>query len=231
MRIPVSALPRQLKCPRCGQLNTIPDGAKPSCSNCGFGTNAAGAGTAAPAAAGFQAAPAQGYGAPQGYGTPQGYGAPPAFGAPNPQFGMATSPPKGQAVTAMVLGIASCCIWIIPFIGIFISGGCAIAAIVLGVMAMKKAKTGQAGGKGMAITGMILGIITLVFVLLGIILMLAAPGILNELCKSEAQANNPSCADYRTDTSTAMGGSDGIRSEITLRLARLPIPGIWHLVG
>lgn len=47
-------MPRQVKCPRCSTINTVADGAKPICVNCGFGSP--GAGYVAPASqpAGYQ---------------------------------------------------------------------------------------------------------------------------------------------------------------------------------
>ena len=67
---------------------------------------------------------------------------------------------KGFAITSLVLGIVSLVLFCIPYLAIL----CAIAAIVFGVIGLKKA------GKGMAIAGLILGIVALilyVFVILG----------------------------------------------------------------
>lgn len=63
----------------------------------------------------------------------------------------------GLAVASMVLGILSvvmCCLW-------FLSIPMAIIAIVLGVVARGKVAQGQAGGGGMATTGIVCGIIGL----------------------------------------------------------------------
>lgn len=63
----------------------------------------------------------------------------------------------GLAVASMVLGILSvvmCCLW-------FLSVPMAIIAIVLGVIARGKAARGEAGGGGMATTGIVFGVIGL----------------------------------------------------------------------
>lgn len=115
-----------------------------------------------------QYAPTQGYptaafGEPQGY-APQGY-APQApvgqgYGQPGGYPGYAMAPmamgtplPTGMAVAAMVCGIVGvvlslCGWWTIPLSAV---------GIVLGVLAFKKANRGQAGGRSMALTGIITG--------------------------------------------------------------------------
>lgn len=64
---------------------------------------------------------------------------------------------KGLAITALVLGI-------LGLLGsIFVVGGLlSIAAIVVGIIALVKAKKPTHGGKGMAITGIVLGVIGVV---------------------------------------------------------------------
>ena len=66
--------------------------------------------------------------------------------------------PIGLAITSMILGIVSlfpgCCM---ASVGIMSLLG--IAAIVLGFMANSQAAQGRAGGRGMAITGIITGIV------------------------------------------------------------------------
>lgn len=64
----------------------------------------------------------------------------------------------GMAVAALVLGIVAIVMFWIPFIGVI----CGIAAIVTGVMSMRKINQGNLPGKNMAITGLVTGIIGLV---------------------------------------------------------------------
>ncbi len=69
--------------------------------------------------------------------------------------------PQGMAVTAMICGILSltgfCCFTGIP-------------AVICGRIAMKQADRGEAGGKGMALAGVIMGIISLVGIV-GVVLL------------------------------------------------------------
>lgn len=78
---------------------------------------------------------------------------------------------KGLAVASMVCGIVGFCIAFIPFAGAFISLVLAVLAVVMGGIAISKANKQPAefGGKGMAITGLVLGIIQLAFVVLVLI--------------------------------------------------------------
>lgn len=118
-----------------------------------------------------------GYGSPQqsGYGTPQQpYGQPgmppqmpPAYGMPQPDL------PKGKAIASMVLGIigvAFLCVPI-PYLGGLISLVCGITALILGASGMKGANNGTDGGKGMAITGLVLGCIVCGLAAIGLILI------------------------------------------------------------
>jgi len=91
---------------------------------------------------------------------------PPPMGAP--PMGYQTPAPQqsqGMAVGSLVCGIISIltsfavCLW-------FISAPVGIVAVVLGLIAKGKADRGEAGGKGMAKTGMILGIIGIVLSIL-----------------------------------------------------------------
>ncbi|THV24287.1 DUF4190 domain-containing protein [Glycomyces paridis] len=125
---------------------------------------------------GYSPQPQQpGYGQPS---QPQPYGAapqlpPPAPGYP-PPYGAAPGPygpqlPKGLSVASMVLGIIAVALFCVPFVNFV----CGILAAVMGGVAIKKVNAGQAGGKGMAITGLVLGIIELAWASLWIILYLS----------------------------------------------------------
>lgn len=189
-----------VRCPKCSNVFTPAPGQPTRCPKCGFGAG----GPARPAA------PAMGGPAPGGYAPP--YGQPPMMHGP---------PPKGQAVTSMVLGIVSCCIWIVPFIGIWVALASGITAIVMAVLAMKKIKLGQAAGRGMAITGLVLGIITTAVAALLLILMLFAVSILENLCKD--QPSNPACKDYADDTATP------VRTAAVGLLLAVPSRATWRL--
>jgi len=68
--------------------------------------------------------------------------------------------PTGNAVAALVCGILS-----LTFCGCFTG----IPAVILGWKAMKDADRGVAGGKGMAVAGLITGSICLVVTVLGVL--------------------------------------------------------------
>ena len=90
---------------------------------------------------------------------------------------------KGFAITALVLGIASLVLFCIPYVAIL----CAIAAIVFGVIGLKRA------GKGMAIAGLILGIVALilyVFVILGSVALIGMSASVLEESLQELETLN-----------------------------------------
>ncbi|MFW0112148.1 DUF4190 domain-containing protein [Rothia sp. CCM 9416] len=107
-----------------------------------------------------------------------GYSQYPAGGYPT-YAAAETNKPKGLAIASMVLGI-------IGFIsGWAVIGGIfALVAIVLGIVALVKTKTGG-GGKGFAITGIVTGALGLLISILMLILfgwMFAAIGPAMENC-------------------------------------------------
>lgn len=66
---------------------------------------------------------------------------------------------KGLSIASMILGIVSvvlCCVW-------YISVPCSVLAIIFGIIGKKK------GGRGMAIAGLVLGIIALALYVLAIL--------------------------------------------------------------
>ena len=127
-------------------------------------------------------APTHGYAEPsyeqtQGYAAPyaaQGYQQPGAYaGYAMAPTGMTAPLPTGMAVAAMVCGIVGvalslCGGWSIPL---------SIVGIVLGALGQQKAKRGEAGGRGMALAGVITGsvglAISVVVILIYILAMLA----------------------------------------------------------
>jgi len=102
-----------------------------------------------------------------GYG-PQGTGWP-ADPAP--------SRPSGQAVAALVIGIVSVLLCLIPVVNaISIVGG--VVAVVLGMLALRKLVPGRPAGKGFAITGIVLGAVSaVVAIAMWIVLSIAVAGL------------------------------------------------------
>jgi len=129
-------------------------------------------GSQPPNPGGYSPQPQQpGYGQPS---QPQPYGAapqlpppapgyPPPYGAPQ---GYAPQLPKGLSIASMVLGIIAVALFCVPFVNFV----CGIIAVVMGAVAQKKIKAGELGGKGMATTGLVLGIIECAWASLWIIL-------------------------------------------------------------
>lgn len=74
--------------------------------------------------------------------------------------------PSGLAITALVLGILSLPLLIFFGLGALLG----VVAVVLGIVAVRKVKQGQASGRGMAIGGIVLGAISVV---LGIFVVIA----------------------------------------------------------
>lgn len=95
------------------------------------------------------------YGAPayadQAYPAPAGYG----YGG-DPDGGAGRRPGKGPAIAALVLGVLSVLTFLLPILPVLL----AIAAIVCAVLALRR--TRRAGGKGLALGGLVTGIIGLV---------------------------------------------------------------------
>lgn len=75
---------------------------------------------------------------------------------------------KGLSIASMVLGIVS----VVTLCVSYVSIACAVLAIIFGIIGRKK------GGKGMAITGLILGIITLS---IDILIIVFAVGFISEV--------------------------------------------------
>ncbi|GAB2753490.1 DUF4190 domain-containing protein [Amycolatopsis magusensis] len=88
---------------------------------------------------------------PPGYG-PSGYGGPPQ------------SQDQGMAVGSLVCSI----------VGIFICPAVlSIVGIVLGHIAVGKADRGEAGGRGMAMAGLIIGYVTIALIIVAVIVAIA----------------------------------------------------------
>jgi hypothetical protein len=99
--------------------------------------------------------------APPAYGAPA-YGAP-VYGAP--VYG---APPRGNgmATTGGTLGIVGAALSLIPLIGIFLGLVMGVLAIIFGGVGMSRATNLGGAGKGMAVTGLVLGILTVIFKLI-----------------------------------------------------------------
>jgi hypothetical protein len=105
------------------------------------------------------------------------YEAPPPYAQSQPSRGG-----SGMAITSLVLGVlALLSSWTV--IGGILLG---LAAVILGLIALSKIKRGQAGGKAMAIIGIIAGA-------LGLIIAVALIAIGASLLNSESGQNLQDC--------------------------------------
>ncbi|MFJ5678436.1 DUF4190 domain-containing protein [Streptomyces sp. NPDC093097] len=80
--------------------------------------------------------------------------------AQHPGYAAPAELPNGQAVASMVLGILG--LLIIPIV-------LPIIALCLGISARRKADRGEAGGRGMAIAGIVLGSVGCALAVLAIV--------------------------------------------------------------
>ena len=91
---------------------------------------------------------------PEGFGAPPpSYGAP-AYGTAHP--GQHPSPKNGMGIAALVLGVLSLFTWFL-----LIGGLLGLVAIILGFLGRGRAKRGEATNGGMALGGIITGLIGL----------------------------------------------------------------------
>ena len=91
---------------------------------------------------------------PEGFGAPPpAYGAP-AYGTEHPR--QHQSPKNGMGIAALVLGVLSLFSWFL-----LIGGLLGLVAIILGFLARAKVKRGEANNGGMALAGIITGVIGL----------------------------------------------------------------------
>lgn len=133
----------------------------------------------APQAAYGQPAYSQAQGFPQQQGFPQGQ---PGLGYS--QGYVPTRRTSGLAVAALVVGIFSIVLFCVPLLGPALGA----VAIVLGAIAMSVTKNPAVGGRGMAITGLVLGIVGV------LVLVFQVSVFLPSLNRARETANRVKCA-------------------------------------
>lgn len=127
----------------------------------------------------------------------------------------------------MVVGIVSCCIGIVPIVGAFLALPAGIVALVLGILGVKEVNRDPARikGKGMAVTGIVLGAIMVVAGTLLILAVTIGISALEDFC-----AENPDtegCQDINDNADDAAAAQHGI---VGRALAPVAWPtGTWHL--
>ncbi|KAE8764085.1 DUF4190 domain-containing protein [Georgenia thermotolerans] len=142
---------------------------------------------------------APGQGGQPGYGEPQaphGTGQPYAGGPQQPG-----RPGSGLAIAAFVIGIVAFLMAWIPVINIVsIIGG--IVAVILGAIALSKARKGQAGGKGLAIAGLALsGVAIIGAILMNVVFGAAISSAVDDAVQESIRDTENQLEDLGTDVS------------------------------
>ncbi|MET9290553.1 DUF4190 domain-containing protein [Streptomyces sp. NPDC003077] len=139
------------------------------------------------------------------------YPPPPQMGMPAPQAAR-----NGLGIAALILGIIGAVFGLIPLF-FWLAGILGLLALIFGLVGMGRAKRGQATNKGVAITGTILGAISLILAVVGLIIFLtAAKKVVDEIDKldSKARTNSVSAgasgsdSDSGSDSSSDSGKKD-----------------------
>ncbi|GAA3370832.1 hypothetical protein GCM10020367_19040 [Streptomyces sannanensis] len=138
--------------------------------------------------------------------TPGGppWGPPPGFTAPYPPAQQARN---GLGVAALIVGIAGVVFGLIPIL-FWISGLLGILALIFGLIGHSRARQGLATNKGMALAGTILGGVSLLMAVAGVIITVmvvkdATEEIKKEIDKVEASAAAPDSSDSSGGESSA----------------------------
>lgn len=125
----------------------------------------------------------------------QGYGGYPQPGQPG--YGAAGYPggyrplPRGLAIGALIVGILSVLAVCLPFVSPVLG----VVAIVLGVLALSRIRTGRAGGRGMAIGGVITGVAGLAMGLLVVVTLAPLVDDFRVCLQQPTQSQQQQCFD------------------------------------
>jgi predicted PurR-regulated permease PerM len=95
-----------------------------------------------------------------------------------------------MAVAGMVLGIIGIVFSFIPVIGVFFGSILGLLALILGGVGLSRAKDPSRGGRGQAITGIVLGILALVMVILQVAVIGEAADEFNKELERQQQEQN-----------------------------------------
>ena len=128
---------------------------------------------------------------------------PPAAGYGNYQV---SQPGRGMAIAALVLGILAILSTWIPVVGLFLMV-LSLAAIVVGIIALVQVSSGRARGRGMALTGLILGVLSVVTsILMHVLVFKAVDSLVNEVSSSISSASAAAPTSGTSGESPATGG-------------------------
>jgi hypothetical protein len=95
------------------------------------------------------------YGQAPGHGQAQGYGQGDPYGSPAPR--------NGLGLAALVVGILSIVLGLVPVFGVL--GFLGVVAVILGIVGLSRVRKGLATNRGAALTGLVLGVLSVVLAL------------------------------------------------------------------
>ncbi|MBT2505601.1 DUF4190 and DUF4352 domain-containing protein [Streptomyces sp. ISL-98] len=126
-----------------------------------------------------------------------------------PQFPQAPVPAaqarNGLGTAALILGIIGALSGLIPFL-FWLAGILGIIALIMGLAGRGRAKRGEATNKGVALTGAILGLVSLIISVVGAVILFKAVGdAVDEIDK----ATNGASASKKSGDDSAKGGDKG----------------------
>ncbi|PRH76206.1 hypothetical protein C6N75_26880 [Streptomyces solincola] len=154
-----------------------------------------------------------GYPAPQQGGypgeAPGGYpGAPGgAYPAPESGYGGPAQARNGLGVAALVCGIIGAVSGVVPFL-FWLAGLLGLLALIFGLVGRGRAKRGEATNKGVATTGAVLGLVSLILAVVGVVIVVnAVDDAVDEINKEVDKAIASSAP--KTPAPAADKGGDG----------------------
>ena len=108
---------------------------------------------------------------------------------PPPMQGYQPKPSVALAITALVLGILGVLGSWVPLLGI-LSGVLALIGLIVGIVALIKVKRGTAGGKGIAIAGVMLNVLAIIVVTIVTIVLITWYGKIQHCVDTSEKDSN-----------------------------------------
>ncbi|OEJ39407.1 hypothetical protein AR457_20815 [Streptomyces agglomeratus] len=129
-----------------------------------------------------------------------------------PQFPQAPTPAaqarNGLGTAALILGIIGALSGLVPFL-FWLAGILGVIALVMGLAGRGRAKRGGATNKGVALTGAILGLVSLILSVVGAVILFKA---VDDAVKDLDKATSSSSAGTESSDGSAKGGAKGKNS-------------------
>lgn len=108
---------------------------------------------------------------------------------PPPMQGYQPKPSAALAITALVLGILGVLGSWVPLLGI-LGGVLALIGLIVGIVALIKVKRGTAGGKGIAIVGVMLNVLAIIVVTIVTIVLITWYGKIQHCVDTSEKDSN-----------------------------------------